>query len=215
MKPSAAYLKSALSLGLVAILGTSLLAGVNQLTAERIAAQERRVVLDQLRQILASGRYDNALQDDWFRFTDEAYFPQGQQVIAYRARENGHPVAVILRFDAVDGYNGRIGLLVGIETDGRVAGVRVTSHKETPGLGDAIEIEKSRWILAFDGTSLRSPPPDRWSVRRDGGVFDQFTGATITPRAVVKAVRLALEYHELNRQRLYDTPAQTMNPTLP
>jgi electron transport complex protein RnfG len=129
--------------------------------------------------------------------------------VAYRARRAGQPVAVILRFAAVDGYSGEIGLLAGIEADGRLAGVRVTSHRETPGLGDAIEIGKSDWIRAFDGKSLNAPPAADWAVRRDGGVFDQFTGATITPRAVVRAVRAALEYHERNRDALYDAPADT------
>jgi electron transport complex protein RnfG len=201
-------LRSAASLGLVAVIGTTLLSGVNRLTATRIAEQERRVVLQQLGQIIRPDRYDNALQNDWFIFSDEAHFPQGQQVVAYRARRGDQPVAVILRFAAVEGYNGHIDLLLGIEADGRVAGVRVTSHRETPGLGDAIEADKSDWILTFDGTSLERPTPSEWTMRRDGGAFDQFTGATITPRAVVKAVRLALEYHEANRDTLYDAATQ-------
>jgi len=88
-----------------------------------------------------------------------------------------------------------------------VAGVRVTSHRETPGLGDAIEVEKSDWILAFEGKSLDWPAAAGWAVRRDGGVFDQFTGATITPRAVVEAVRAALEYHQRHQEALYSAPA--------
>jgi len=199
--------RSALSLGLVAVIGTTLLSGVNRLTAERIAEQERRVVLEQLGQIIPPDRYDNELQDDWFSFTAEAWFPQGQRVVAYRAWREGQPVAVILRFAAVDGYSGHIGLLAGIEADGRLAGVRVTSHRETPGLGDAIEIEKSDWLRAFDGKSLGAPAASEWTIRRDGGAFDQFTGATITPRAVVKAVRAALEYHAGHRDALYDAPA--------
>jgi electron transport complex protein RnfG len=200
-------LRSAASLGLVAIAGTSLLAGVHHLTAERIAAQERRAVLEQLQEIIPAGRFDNALQDDLISFTDEVHFPRGQQVIAYRARRGGQPVAVILRFAAVNGYNGPIHLLAGIEADGSLAGVRVTSHRETPGLGDAIEVERSDWIRSFEGRSLRSPAPGGWSVRRDGGEFDQFTGATITPRAVVEAVRLALDYYAANRQALFETAA--------
>jgi len=206
-------LKSAASLGLVAILGTALLSGVNRATAERIAQQEQRVVLEQLGQIVSPDRYDNALQDDWFQFRDNSWFPQDQLVVAYRARRSGEPVAVILRFAAVDGYNGHIGLLVGIEADGRVAGVRVTSHRETPGLGDAIEIEKSSWVLGFDGKSLGAPPESRWTVRRDGGAFDQFTGATITPRAVTRAVQLALAYHERHREHLYSAAPASQSVT--
>lgn len=200
-------LRSAASLGLVAIAGTALLAGVHHLTAERIAAQERRAVLEQLQEIFPAGRYDNALQDDWISFTDEAHFPRGQQVIAYRARRDGLPVAVILRFAAVNGYNGPIHLLAGIEADGSLAGVRVTSHRETPGLGDAIEVARNDWIRSFEGRSLRSPGPQGWRVRRDGGEFDQFTGATITPRAIVEAVRLALDYYAANRQTLFEAAA--------
>jgi electron transport complex protein RnfG len=201
------FVKSALSLGLVAVIGTTLLSGVNQTTAKRIEQQERRVVLEQLGQIIPPGRYNNILQDDRFSFSDETWFPSGQQVVAYRARRDGQPVAVILRFVAVDGYSGPIGLLMGIEADGRLAGVRVTSHRETPGLGDGIEIEKSDWIRSFDGRSLGAPPATEWTVRRDGGAFDQFTGATITPRSVVNAVRLALEYHERHQNFLYDAAA--------
>jgi len=206
-------LKSAASLGLVAILGTALLSGVNRATAERIEQQERRFVLEQLAQIIPPDRYDNDLQEDSYRFRDNAWFPQDQQVVAYRARRSGVPVAVILRFAAVDGYNGHIGLLVGIEADGRVAGVRVTSHRETPGLGDALETDKSDWVLAFDGKSLEAPPEAEWTVRRDGGAFDQFTGATITPRAVIKAVRLALAYHERHREQLYSAASSSQSAT--
>lgn len=205
-------LKSMAALGLVAVIGTALLAGVYELTRERILEQERRAVLDQLQQIISPDAYDNALQDDRFTFRDDLYFPRGQTVTAYRARNDGSPVAVILRLTAVNGYSGGIRLLAGINYDGTVAGVRVVSHKETPGLGDAIEVEKSPWILAFDGKSLGAPPLERWAVRRDGGDFDQFTGATITPRAVVEAVRKALEFFRQNRQFLFESPAETTVP---
>jgi electron transport complex protein RnfG len=199
-------LKSALALGLVAIVGTALLTGVDALTAERIKAQERRVILEQLGQIIPED-HDNALLDDKFVFSDEQYFPNGQRVTAYRARLGKEPVAVVLKFDAVKGYNGNITLLAGINTDGTLRGVRVTAHRETPGLGDAIESEKSNWISEFYGKSLVNPEIEKWTVKRDGGVFDQFTGATITPRAVVEAVRKALEYFDLNRQYLFDAAA--------
>jgi len=200
-------LRSAASLGLIAILGTGLLAAADWLTADRIAEQERRVVLRQLGQIVPADRYDNELQDDRFSFRDEAWFPRGQEVVAYRARREGRPVAVILKFSAIHGYNGPIGLLAGINADGTVAGIRVIFHKETPGLGDGIEREKSDWVLGFDGKSLDNPPPEEWAVRRDGGSFDQFTGATITPRAIVEAVRKALEYFREHRDKLFNTPA--------
>lgn len=199
--------RSAAALALVALLATALLALVHQLTRERIAEQERRAVLQQLGEIVDQRRYDNPLHEDLFTFQDESAFPGGQTVTAYRARREGRPVAVILRLAAPDGYNGRIHLLVGIDYDGRLCGVRVTAHKETPGLGDGIETAKSDWIHRFDGRSLADPPPDRWAVAKDGGAFDQFTGATITPRAVVAAVRRSLAYFAANRDILFDRPA--------
>ena len=207
-------IRSAAALGLVAIAGTSLLTGVDFLTADRIAAQERRVILEQLGQIIPQ-QYDNQLLDDRFSFRNESYFPSGQEVIAYRARQQSEPMAVVLKFNAVNGYNGNIKLLAGINSDGSLRGVRIISHKETPGLGDAIEIEKSDWVLDFSGKSLNNPEAGKWAVKRDGGGFDQFTGATITPRAVVDAVRLALEYFEANRDYLFDTAAESAESTSP
>ncbi len=199
--------RSALALGLVVIIGTALLAAVNGLTRARITDQEQRVVLEQLQQIIPAELHDNALHRDYYDFSADTAFPQGQIVTAYRARKQGQPVAVILRFAAMDGYNGRINLLAGIAVTGQLIGVRVTSHKETPGLGDGIEIERSDWIRAFNGKSLQQPTLEQWAVQRDGGSFDQMTGATITPRAVVNAVKRALLYFQQHQQELFETPA--------
>jgi electron transport complex protein RnfG len=118
---------------------------------------------------------------------------------------------MILPAVAPDGYSGEIRLLVGIDLDGRILGVRVTNHRETPGLGDRIETRKSDWVHSFDGRSLGNPPAEQWNVKKNGGVFDQFTGATITPRAVVKAVQHSLAYFRQNRdiirERLNEPPA--------
>lgn len=202
-------LRSAISLAMVAVLGTALLAGVDKLTAARIAEQEERAVLHQLGQIVSPDLYNNKMQLDLISFRDELYFPRGQSVEVYRARMDDKHIAVILKMAAVNGYNGKINLLVGINEDGTLSGVRVTSHKETPGLGDAIEAERSDWILGFFGRSLTNPLPGGWSVRRDGGEFDQFTGATVTPRAVVEAVQLALEFFEGHRAFLFETAVQS------
>ena len=201
--------RSAASLALVAVIGTALLAGVDGLTKARIAEQEKRVVLDQLGQLISPDRYNNELQQDLFSFQDDFYFPKGQTVTTYRARLDGKAVAVILKMAAVNGYNGKINLLVGINENGTLCGVRVTSHKETPGLGDAIEVERNDWILGFYGRALGDPPPDGWAVKRDGGEFDQFTGATVTPRAVVEAVRLALEFFEEHKSFLFESPVDS------
>ncbi|MEE8496015.1 MAG: electron transport complex subunit RsxG [Xanthomonadales bacterium] len=201
--------RSAASLALVAVLGTTLLVGVDRLTKAPIAEQEKQAILDQLGQLISPDLYDNELQQDLFSFQDEFYFPGGQTVVTYRARLEGKAVAVILKIAAVNGYNGKINLLVGINENGTLCGVRVTSHQETPGLGDAIEVEKNDWILGFFGRALDKPPPDGWAVRRDGGEFDQFTGATVTPRAVVEAVRLALEFFADHKSFLFESPAES------
>jgi electron transport complex protein RnfG len=201
--------RSAASLALVAVMGTTLLAGVDRLTKARIAEQEKKAILDQLGQLISPDLYNNELQLDLFSFQDDLYFPKGQTVIAYRARLDGKAVAVVLKIAAVNGYNGKINLLVGINKNGTLCGVRVTSHKETPGLGDAIEVERDDWILGFFGRALGNPPPDRWAVKRDGGEFDQFTGATITPRAVVEAVRLALEFFKNHNSFLFEQAVES------
>jgi electron transport complex protein RnfG len=193
------------SLALVAVMGVTLLAGVNRLTEARIAEQEKKAILDQLGQLVGPELYNNELQLDLFSFQDELHFPRGQTAVAYRARMDGNAVAVVLKIAAVNGYNGRINLLVGIMQNGTLSGVRVISHKETPGLGDDIEVERSDWILGFSGRGLGKPKTGSWAVKRDGGDFDQFTGATITPRAVVEAVRLALEYYENHKSFLFES----------
>ncbi|NIP18106.1 MAG: electron transport complex subunit RsxG [Xanthomonadales bacterium] len=199
-------LRSAGLLGLVAVLGTALLAGVNALTHDRIAEQERLVVMRQLAQVLPAHLYDNALHDDFIEITEPGHFRGKGHVRIHRARLEGREVGVIFNLVAPDGYNGDIRLLVGVFPNGAVSGVRVIAHRETPGLGDPIERERSDWILGFDGRSLDNPGPEGWAVRRDGGVFDQFTGATITPRAVVEAVQRVLEYHESHAETLFRKP---------
>lgn len=207
--------RSAAALGLIALVGTGVLALVHDLTRERIAEQERSAMRRQLDEILGGLDYDNTPYQDRVRIRGAAAFPGGQTVTAYRARRNGEPVAVVLRLAAPDGYNGPINLLVGIREDGRVTGVRVTSHNETPGLGDAVETDRSDWIEGFTGKSLSNPPPRGWAVEKDGGVFEQFTGATITPRAVVEAVQRTLEYFSANRDTLFARPAEPALPPSP
>jgi len=204
-------IRSSLLLGSIALMGTALLAGVNELTHERIIEQEKLRVLQQLNEIVPAASFNNDLLEDLIEVDDEAFFQHPATVTVYRARMDGQPVAVMMIVTAPDGYNGDIRLLAGIDASGAVLGVRVVSHKETPGLGDPIEVEKSGWILGFTNKSLRNPDSPGWAVRRDGGQFDQFTGATISPRAVVRAVHRALLYFETNKQTLFDTPAKTVS----
>lgn len=194
---------AALVLALFALVGTGLVAAGYELTRERIAANERAALLRNLHAVVAPEEHDNDLFRDVVLVHDPVLLRSEDPLPVYRARRGGDPVAALLTPVAPDGYNGDIRLIVGVYRDGTLAGVRVLSHRETPGLGDAIEVERSDWILGFRGRSLGDPKPAQWAVRRDGGVFDQFTGATITPRAIVAAVKRALEYFAAHRNALF------------
>ncbi|MGB5473474.1 MAG: electron transport complex subunit RsxG [Gammaproteobacteria bacterium] len=195
---------------LFAVIGTAMVAATYEGTRERIAANERETLLRKLSQLIPPDAYDNSLLDDSIELPAGELADRPLRV--YRARRLGQPVAVVMNAIAPDGYSGSIYLLVGIRHDGSVAGVRVVTHRETPGLGDGIDEERSDWIHGFDGRSLDDPPPGQWAVRKDGGVFDQFTGATISPRAVVKAVHAALLYYRAHRDALFATPAAPEQP---
>lgn len=197
-------IRSGLLLGVIALLGTALLAGVNDLTHERIMAQEKLRMLQQLNEIVPMVSYNNDLLEDVIKIEDPDFFRHPAPVTVYRARLDNQPVSVMMIVTAPDGYNGDIRLVIGINTAGTILGVRVISHRETPGLGDPIETEKSDWIYSFEHKSLRNPPSSSWAVKRDGGQFDQFTGATISPRAVVRAVRTTLLYFQANKQALFE-----------
>ncbi|SCZ62800.1 electron transport complex subunit RsxG [Thiohalomonas denitrificans] len=195
-------LLGAFLLGLFAIAGTSLVAFTYDATAERIAENERQALLSSLHQLVPPDRHDNDLFAD-FTYVSDPLLGTSRPVPVYRARRNDEPVAAVLTPFA-DGYGGSIRLLVAINVDGTLAGVRVLRHQETPGLGDKIEAERSDWILQFQGLSLEHPQPSGWAVKKNGGVFDQFTGATITPRAIVNAVRNSLVFFRDNRERLFE-----------
>lgn len=196
-------LLSGLFLWLFAVTGTTLVALTEFASSDRIVDNERRVLLRNLYALLPGDEFDNDIAADTLRLPPTPLLGTEEASTAYRARLGGEPVAVIFNSIAPDGYSGRIHLLVGIYVDGSLAGVRVVRHAETPGLGDAIESRKSPWIHGFDGKSLGNPPLDGWAVRRDGGEFDQLTGATITPRAVVAAVRDSLLYYRQNADMLF------------
>ena len=191
-------------LTIFAIAGAALVGITFVNTEDDIKHNERLSLLKQLNTIIPPERYNNDLIDDIITIdADRSYLGTDEPTQAYRARRDGKDVAVVFPASAPNGYNGPIDLLVGIYVDGTIAGVRVVKHRETPGLGDAVSTTHSDWILGFDGRSLADPDQNGWKVKRDGGVFDQFTGATITPRAVVKAVHNALVYFENNRQTLF------------
>jgi electron transport complex protein RnfG len=207
---SSSIKRNSLLLGLFAVLTTNIIAGTYLGTRERIAEEQRKAEEKALLEIVPTARHNNSMLDDTIPVGPaDALLGLRIEKRAFVARMDGHPVAVILPATAADGYSGDIDLIVGINSDGSVAGVRALAHKETPGLGDKVDIKKSNWVLGFNGRSLDNPVPEQWAVNRDKGVFDQFTGATITPRAVTAAVKRSLEYFTANRERLL--PAQEDN----
>lgn len=186
----------------IALLVSTVVASTYLGTRERIVVQEEAVRTKALREIVATA----SLEQELTRQPITLHSPllgHEAPTRAYQIRDAGQVVAVVFTAIAPDGYTGAIELLVGLSPERAIYGVRTVSHRETPGLGDKIELRKSDWIKSFDGTRLGQPPAERWGVVRDGGHFDQFTGATITPRAVVRAVRRALEYAEQNHETLF------------
>ena len=190
-------------LWLFAVAGTTLVAFTESSTSAAIAENERQLLLRNLYALLPRDQFDNDIATDTIELPAAPLLGTDSSSIAYRARRNGEPIAIVFNSIATNGYSGSIHLLVGVYVDGSLAGVRVVRHSETPGLGDAIELRKSDWITGFDGKSLDNPQREGWRVKRDGGEFDQLTGATITPRAVVRAVHNTLLYYRGNTDKLF------------
>ena len=199
-------LMSGLLLGLFGVIGAGLVGLSYESTAERIARNEREALLQQLQVMVPAQQIDNDMRNDVIDVSAPADLGAARTRV-YRARHAGAPVAAVLSPVVTQGYSGSIQLIVAIRYDGSLAGVRALTHHETPGLGDKIEIERTDWIRSFDGKSLSDPAPSGWKVKRDGGVFDQFTGATVTPRAVVRGVKGALEYFNEHAEQLFAAPA--------
>jgi len=196
-------LTAALVLGICAIVGTALVATSYQLTAAQIEANERRVLLNRLNVLVPPDAYNNALFKDTTEFVHPQWLGTVRPVTVYRARWDGEAVAAVFTSVAPDGYSGAIRLLVAINVQGEVIGVRVFAHQETPGLGDKIEAQRSDWILQFNQRSLDNPVLATWQVSKDGGAFDQLTSATITSRAVVKAVRNTLQFFKQHHAQVF------------
>ncbi len=198
--------RNAVGLAIFATVTAGAIATAQLLTAERIKQNIRMAESRALNQLVPTSSYDNDLLNDTLtvdsRFNQQLLGPLPENALIYRARNDGEVSAVILPAVAPDGYTTSIDLIVGVNRDGTLAGVRVVAHRETPGLGDKIEARKSDWITSFTGKSLQNPVAEQWAVRKDGGEFDQFTGATITPRAVVRAVKRALLFFDMHRDLL-------------
>ena len=193
-------------LGGVALLTSAAIGVADHLTRADIARRQLEDLQVTLQQVVPASYYDNELVRDTVAVNDRT----GEPVTVYRARRGGQVQAVCYQVRAPGYGNTAMVIAIGVDRAGTLLGVRVISHNETPGLGDKIELSKSDWISRFTGRSLADPQPDQWAVKKDGGVFDQFTGATITPRAVVKAVKGGLDFFAAHRALLLDeTTAQT------
>ena len=183
-------------LGVFALLASGALAWASSATGEAIAAAEAKDLRDSLSEVLPQGMADNDFLKDTVDLEKE-----GKTVTVYRARQGSVVKAALFKV-AERGYAGEIQVLMAVDADGRTLGVRVLKHVETPGLGDKIEVKKDPWVRSFDGKSLGDPTPEKWAVKKDGGIFDQFAGATITPRAVVKAVKGGMDFYAEHRKEI-------------
>lgn len=195
-------IRAASVLGLFSVFCLGLVTCVHGLTQERIASNQRLRLLQSMEALAPKADHDNDLLNDFIDLPG-ASIGSAKQMRIYRARRASKPVAAVFSVSTQEAYSGEISLLVGLKPDGTLAGVRVIEHKETPGLGDLIEEDKSDWILKFAGLSLAKPDGASWKVKRDGGAFDQFTGATVTPRAIVKCVRDVLVYFTANKEAVF------------
>jgi len=206
--------KNSQILAIFAVVCTAIVGLVNELTSDKIKAQEQLQLLNTLQSIIEPNRYNNDITQDCVSLSStllgNATSDKKMQT-AYIARQDNQAVAIAMTSTAPDGYNGNIELIIAINMDDTVSGVRVLKHQETPGLGDKVELRKSNWINTFTGKKLLSENDNRWAVTKDNGMFDQFTGATITPRAVVKAVRKTLLYFKDNKHSLLTRPNICLN----
>lgn len=206
-------LRASLLLLIFAGVATVMLATTFDVTRTEIMHNEQQAKRALIAQVLPATLHDNDLLDARLSLAADEMLGTRATSNAWIARKQGQTTGIVLEAIAPGGYSGDIALLIGLRADGQIIGVRVTAHKETPGLGDYIEIAKSRWITQFDGKSITAPPEASWKVQRDGGNFDARAGATITPRAIVKAVHGALQYFGQHRARLLSLPPTSASQT--
>ena len=199
--------KGGLTLAAIAAICTTLVAATYRFTSERIAANERAWLEQSLAPALGGLDYEGSITESRLVLEPPHGLPGNDAAVIYRAYSGGAPVAALFAVTARGGYAGPIRILLGVDVAGTVTGVRILEHRETPGLGDGIDASRSDWVRQFDGRSLGDPPPAAWQLRVDGGEFDQLTGASVTPRAVLKAVRETLLYFDAHQQEIFDMPA--------
>ena len=197
-------LLSGFILGAFALLGTGMVVWIHALSADQIRANIQQSLLNSLNTIIDPKTYDNDLLQSHIEVGPDPLLGKNKEnTTVYQAKLGDKAVALAFDVIAPDGYGGKIKLIIAIKTDGSISGVRVIDHKETPGLGDNIDISHSDWITGFRHKSLQNTTEIQWHVKKDGGIFDQFSGATITPRAVVKAVYRALLYYHKYQKVLF------------
>jgi electron transport complex protein RnfG len=199
--------RNAFLLATFAVVCTGAIALINVLTQPIILQQEQIALQNNINELIEPEQYDNQIIDSCFTVVDSELLGDQQPKQVFIATKNKQPIAALIQTSTFKGYSGEIKLLVGIYTDGKIAGVRINSHTETPGLGDKIQTNKSDWIYSFDGKRYQESTASKWAVKKDGGSFDAFTGATITPRAVVHAVKDTLIYFQKNKAQLFNTAA--------
>jgi electron transport complex protein RnfG len=197
-------------LALFAIACTAIVGLIHSLTKDQIVFQQQQDLLRNLNSIITEDSYNNVIYRDCYILSGAALGTVDSQKV-YRARNNKNPIAAAITTVAPDGYSGNIELLIAININGSVSGVRTLKHQETPGLGDKIEVRKSDWIKSFNTQKLANKNDSRWLVKKDGGMFDQFTGATITPRAVVRAVKNTVTYFNEHKDKIFESESNCQN----
>lgn len=200
---NSAILKSGITLAAIAATCTALVAITYRMTEARIEANEQAWLERSLQPALSGLFYEGSVTESKLVIPPPHDLPGTEAAIIYRVYAEGEPVAALFVVTARDGYSGPIRILVGVDTGGLVTGVHVLEHRETPGLGDRVESTKSDWVKQFDGRSLEDPEPAGWRIKRDGGQFDQLTGASVTPRAIIKAIKNTLLYYAENRGDIF------------
>ncbi len=199
--------RSGLTLAAIAAICTSIVVVTWQSTRDRIADNERAWLERSLVPALGNVDFDGGLLDSRIEIPEPHELPAPGPATVYRVYKDGKPAAALFVITARDGYAGPIRFLLGLSYDGVVTGIRILEHRETPGLGDAIEAAKSAWGMQFSGRSLGDPNITGWAIRNDGGEFDQLTGASVTPRAIIKAMQRTLLYFDANREAIFAAPA--------
>jgi len=196
-------IKTGATLAVIAAICTTLVAATYQLTSERIVANDKALLEQALQPALAGIFYEGGVSESRLVMLPPHDLPGNDTALIYRVYAQDKPVAALFAVTARDGFSGLIRILVGVEFDGTITGVRILQHRETPGLGDKIESARSDWIFQFDGRSMGNPEVTGWAIRNDGGEFDQLTGASVTPRAVIGTVRDTLLYFDEHRDAIF------------